>query len=135
MTTENHGFEAFERRARAAFEAGADALDATTLARLQAARQRAVAAATGTAPSRGTRWGWIAGTLAASVLAAALLLRLPGGMAPEPGAVAADPATAGREPLEMLAAGEEFEIATADEDLEFYEWIGAAPTDSSNGQG
>ncbi len=133
MMTEDHGFESFERRARAVFEAGADALDAPTLARLQAARQRAVAVATGTTRSRGARRGWIAGTLAASVLAAALLLRLPGGTAPEPGVVAADPATAGRESLEMLAAGEEFEIATADEDLEFYEWVAAA--DSSNGQG
>ena len=36
----------------------------------------------------------------------------------------------------MLAAGEEFEIATSDEELEFYEWVEVAAVDTAvNGQG
>ena len=148
MTTQDgDGFGTLEHRARAAFEAGVDALDATTLARLQAARRRAVAVATDVtrvraAGTRGARFGWIAGTLAACMVVAALLLRLPGGAAPQSRDMTAQPSTpmvgegsTGQEPLEMLAAGEEFDLATAAEDLEFYQWVEVAAADGSNGQG
>lgn len=148
MTTQDgDGFERLEHRARAAFEAGAETLDATTLARLHVARRRAVAVAADVARMRaagrrGARFGWIAGTLAACLLAAALLLRLPGESAPESRAVTVQsPQTPvgeggpGQEPLEMMAAGEEFEMATAAEDLEFYQWVEVATVDGSNGQG
>ena len=136
MTTEDRGFEAFERRARDTFDASVESLDAATLSRLNQARQHALAAATGERPAQARQWGrWaIAGSLAASVLAAALLLRAPTGGVPATTA-STHPAAVGQEPLEILAAGEEFDIATAAEDLEFYEWAEAATADMGNGQG
>lgn len=137
MTTEDRGFEAFERRAREVFDASVDSLDGATLSRLNQARQQAVAAAADAryVQPRGLgRWA-VAGTLAASVLAAALLLRAPTSGVPDPATVSTHPAAVGQEPLEMLAAGEEFDIATAAEDLEFYEWAEAATADTVNGQG
>jgi hypothetical protein len=138
MTNEDRGFEAFERRARDAFDASVDSLDGATLSRLNKARQQALAAGTAAPQAPHGRWGrWaVAGTLAASVLAGALVLRAPTGTVDSTPATAAthEPAV-GQESLELLAAGEEFEIATADEDLEFYEWVEVATTDTGNGQG
>ena len=133
------GFSELERRARAAFDASVDSVDAQARSRLNQARRRAVAAVTG-APARQARPGWTtwapAGALAASVLVAALLMRGPTGDEPR-APVASHPAALGHEPLEMLAAGEEFEIATSDEELEFYEWVevAAVADTSTNGQG
>ena len=94
----------------------------------------------GAPAARQVRRGWTtwapAGALAASVLVAALLMRGPTGDE-RPSPVASHPAALGHEPLEMLAAGEEFEIATSDEELEFYEWVevAAVADTSTNGQG
>lgn len=132
-------FQQLERRARQAFDASVESVDAQARSRLNLARQRAVAAAAGIAPVKRTRHGWAtwapAGALAAGVLVVALLVRGPLGGDAAP--VASHPAALGQEPLEMLAAGEEFEIATSDEELEFYEWVElAAVVDTSgNGQG
>ena len=124
------GLDGFERRARAAFDGSVEALDAGTRARLAAARQQAVAAATSrTRETRTWHRTWApAGALAASVLAAALLLRAPteGPGAPMPSAASARPAQA--EAIEMLAADDDFAIATSDEDLEFYAWVEMATT-------
>ena len=133
-------FRELERRARPAFDASVESVDARARSRLNRARQRAVAAVAGAAAPRQVRSGWTtwapAGALAASVLVAALLMRGPmGEEGPRP--VASHPAALGHEPLEMLAAGEEFEIATSDEELEFYEWVEVAAVvdTSTNGQG
>ena len=126
---EDTDFGNLERRARTAFDASVEAVDARTRSRLNYARQRAVAAASGAASPRQRRQGWMtwapAGALAAGVLAAVILVRGPASVE-GPAPVASHPAALGHEPLEMLAAGEEFEIATSDEELEFYEWVEVA---------
>ena len=133
-------FRDLERRARAAFDASVESVDARARSRLNQARQRAIAAVSGAPAARQVRRGWTmwapAGALAASVLVAALLMRGPTGDE-RPPPVASHPAALGHEPLEMLAAGEEFEIATSDEELEFYEWVevAAVADTSTNGQG
>ena len=133
-------FRALERRAREAFDASVEAVDAPTSSRLHQARRRAIEAATGALRARPAWSGWTtwapAGALAAGVLAAALLLRGPADIERAPAVAASHPAAMGHEPLELLAAGEEFEIATSDEELEFYEWVEVAAVDAAgNGQG
>jgi hypothetical protein len=122
------GPDAFERRARAAFDASVDALDAGARSRLNQARQQALAAAAARQPqglrSSDRRWygTWApVGALAAAVFAAALLLRAPVDGPTSPAQGAASPAQG--ESLEMLAADEDFAIATSEEDLEFYAWV------------
>jgi len=133
-------FRDLERRAREAFDASVESVDAPTRLRLNQARRRAIATVSGAPTARQPRRGWVtwapAGALAASVLLAALLMRGPTGDEPA-AAVASHPAALGHEPLEMLAAGEEFEIATSDEELEFYEWVEVAAVGdaATNGQG
>lgn len=140
------GFEPLERRARAAFDQSVESLDGATLSRLNQSRQRALAAA-GTQdfrrPALAGRWfTWApAGALAAGVLAAVLLVRAPGEAPQEAAQLAtaaapvADEAVVAEAPLEVLAAGDEdFEIATDDEDLEFYAWIELAAADAASGQ-
>jgi hypothetical protein len=121
--------DGFERRARAAFEASVDSLDAGTRARLAAARREAVTRASEGRTTRAWYVTWApAGALAASVLAAALLLRTP---VEGPGLTvpsAANPGATHGHPLDMLAADEDFAIATSDEDLEFYAWVDLATT-------
>ena len=133
-------FREIERRARASFDASVEAVDAPTRARLAQARQRAMAAVSRASHARPERRGWAtwapAGALAAAALVAVLLLRTPASVEPA-SPVASHPAALGHEPLEMLAAGEEFEIATSDEELEFYEWVEVAAVvdTATNGQG
>ena len=133
-------FRDLERRAREAFDASVDTVDVQTRSRLNQARQRALAAIPGASGARQARRGWAtwapAGALAAGVLGAVLLMRGPASVEGPP-PVASHPAALGHEPLEMLAAGEEFEIATSDEELEFYEWVEVASVvdTATNGQG
>ena len=129
------GLDGFERRARAAFDHSVDSLDAATRSRLARSRQQALAAAAG--QRRATR-AWYAtwapaGALAASVLAAVLLWRSPaeGPGAPVPSA--ANPVATSGASLEMLAADEDFAIATSEEDLEFYAWVEVATTSTGAG--
>jgi hypothetical protein len=132
------GPDAFERRARAAFDASVDSLDAGARSRLNQARQQALAAAATRQPrahrSTGRSWygTWApAGALAAAVLAAALLLRTPAEGPSAPIQSVASP-TQG-ESLEMLAADEDFAIATSEEDLEFYAWVELATAATGSG--
>jgi hypothetical protein len=69
------------------------------------------------------------------VLVAALMLRGPVDSDRAPDVAGSQPAALAQEPLELLAAGEEFEIATSEEELEFYEWVEVAAVDAANGQG
>lgn len=123
-----------ERQLRNVFKASVDDLDAATLSRLHRSRQQALDAA---ASRKRTGWrltAWApAGALAASVLAAVLLLRSPS----ETGApvqVAATPANAfaPQDPLELLTAGEDLDLAT-EADLEFYAWVELETADDGVG--
>lgn len=113
-----------ERHARHVFNASVDDLDAATLSRLNRSRQQALDAAAG---RNRTGWRWTAwapaGVLAASVLVAVLLLRSPSENG-APAQVAATPAYADipQDPLELLTAGEDLDLAT-EADLEFYAWV------------
>ncbi len=123
-----------ERQVRNVFKAGVDDLDAATLSRLHRSRQQALDAAAG---RKHAGWRWTAcapaGALAASVLAAVLLLRAPS----ENGAPAQVAATVGsvdaqQDPLELLAAGEDLVLAT-EADLEFYAWVELETADDGVG--
>jgi hypothetical protein len=134
------GFEGIERRAREVFDASVAAMDTGTRSRLHRARQRALARASRparavAAPLRWSNWAPV-GALAAAVLAAALLLRGPldGGDA-RPGPTAATPATLTQGTIEIIAAGDEFEIATSDEALEFYRWAEQATANVGKSEG
>ena len=123
-----------ERHARSVFQASVDELDAATLSRLNRSRQQALAAARGRnrAGWRWTVWAPM-GALAAGVLAATLLLRSPS----ETGApvqVAATPPSADvqQDPLELLTAGEDLDLAT-EADLEFYAWVEIETADDGVG--
>jgi hypothetical protein len=130
----NESFEQLERRARAAFDASVDGLDAHTRSRLGQARQRAMSIAVGRRhPAR--RWlGWIsAGALAASVLAGALLLRGPT-VDESAHQVSAQGEAGAQESLEAFAASEDLELA-AEADPDFYALVDlAALSDAGMGQ-
>jgi hypothetical protein len=121
----------FERRAQDAFRSSVDDLDAATLSRLNRSRQRALEAARGS-NRHGSRWlMWApAGALAAAVLAAALLLRT----TPDTSTTVAvsAPADAQPEAFDLLAAGEDLELAT-EADLDFYAWVELATADDGVG--
>ena len=123
-----------ERQVRNVFKASVDDLDAATLSRLHRSRQQALDAAAG---RRRTGWRWTvwapAGALAASVLAAVLLLRSPSETV-APAQVAAAPANADvpQDPFELLTAGEDLALAT-EADLEFYAWVELETADDEVG--
>ncbi len=132
----DEGKTALEHGARAAFDASVDSLDAATLSRLHRARNRALEAATRSQrPVFGWRTWAPAGALAAGVLGAALLLRMPAGDVGRHGATASRAAATAQEPLELLAADEDFGLATAEEDLDFYAWIELAADEADTGFG
>lgn len=127
----------FERRARDAFAASVEDLDAATLSRLNQSRQGALAVVR-RRHSSGPRW-WLwapAGAIAAGALVAALLLRSPAdtGDVPVPVAATAPAADAQQDPLEVLAAGEDLELA-AEADLDFYEWVELETAAADDGVG
>ena len=131
---EDRGDAELERHARNVFQASVDGLDAVTLSRLNRSRQQALDAAAG---RRHTGWRWTAwapaGALAASVLAAVLMLRAPSeNGAPAQVAATAGSADAQQDPLELLAAGEDLELAT-EADLEFYAWVELETADDGVG--
>jgi len=123
-----------ERQVRNVFKASVDDLDAATLSRLKRARQQALEAA---ADHKRSGWRWTAwapiGALAASVLAALLLLRAPSETG-APAQVVATPMSAdGRQdPLELLTAGEDLDLVT-EADLEFYAWVELETADDGVG--
>jgi hypothetical protein len=124
----------FERNARAMFDASIESLDARTLSKLNHARHRALQAAAVSRPGH-RPWGYWAplGVLAASVVAVALLLRGPGSE-PAPSSSAQLPVVPEAEAVELLAAGEDLELAT-EADLDFYAWVAAADSAASSGIG
>ena len=123
-----------ERHARNVFKASVDDLDAATLSRLNRSRQQALDAAAG---RKHAGWRWTAwapvGALAASVLAAVLLLRSPS-QTGAPAQVAATPTNVDvpQDPLELLTAGEDLDLAT-EADLEFYAWVELETADDGVG--
>jgi hypothetical protein len=130
----NERFEQFERRARAAFDASVDGLDAHTRSRLGQARQRAMSIAVERRRFSKQWLGWMsAGALAASVLAGVLLLRGP--TVDESGhQVSAQGEPGAQESLEAFAAGEDLELA-AEADPDFYALVDlAALSDAVMGQ-
>ena len=131
---DDHDDAELERQVRNVFKASVDDLDAATLSRLNRSRQQALDAAAGRSHT-GWRWtAWApAGALAASVLAAVLLLRAPSeNGAPAQVAATAGSADAQQDPLELLAAGEDLELAT-EADLEFYAWVELETADDGVG--
>lgn len=104
----------FERRSRAAFDASVAALDGATCSRLTRARHAALGQLRRrSVPVR----GWLpAGALAAAAVVA-VTLWTGREAAPGPGAMAA---LATLDDLELLAAGEDFEMLG--EDAAFYAW-------------
>ena len=125
---------ALERHARSVFQASVDELDAATRSRLNRSRQQALAVAAGR--SR-TGWRWTVwapvGALAAGVLAAALLLRSPSETgSPVPVAQAPASVDLQQDPLELLTAGEDLDLAT-EADLEFYAWVELETADDGVG--
>jgi hypothetical protein len=125
-----------ERHARDVFKASIDELDSATLSRLNQSRQQALAAAAGRHRS-GWRWSLWApvGALAAGVVTAALLLQSPSQMGlPVQVATTAASNNGQQDPLELLTAGEDLELAT-EADLEFYAWVALETTDDGDGVG
>jgi hypothetical protein len=131
----------FERRLRARFDESVDGLDASTLSRLNRSRQRAVEAAQHR--HRWFRGGWTTwsplGALAASVLVAVVVWRMPGeSQAPATAQVEAAPAVRAvdstQEPLELLTSSEDLALAVA-ADLDFYAWVELTTADVADGVG
>lgn len=119
---QSRGDDVLEQRARQWFAANVDALEATSVARLERSRREALALLAQRQQAARRRRTWlIGGALAASVLAAALLLRGTGepGL-PGPAVTQAAYDDAAAPPIEMLAADEDAVIAG---DAEFYAWV------------
>jgi hypothetical protein len=121
--------ETLEQRARAAFDASVDALDAETRSRLSRARHAAVAELD---LRRRPAWQWwVPAALAASaVLIAVLVWRAP---EDAPSSLAHAGNGQAMDALELVAAGDDFDLVT--EDLGFYEWLDEVVPDETAGQG
>lgn len=101
----------FLKRVRAELDRGADTLDELTVARLRAARRRALDA-------RPPRRAWlVAGGVTAAVATAALLAMLLASPAGGP------PGTTGLEQIELLADAD----VDLYNDLDFYRWLAEHP--------
>jgi hypothetical protein len=133
MTNHDDGFRDADearlaRRAGELLRESADDLDGATRARLNRARQRALAAAP--AGRRDPRRYWVPAAAAAAVAGlAVVLVRAPGpeepAAGPAPPAVAVAPAPAAD--LEVLLASSTDDLEML-EDLEFYAWADADAT-------
>jgi hypothetical protein len=111
----NEDMRDLERRSRAAFDASVESQDAAARARLARARSKALG------ELRGRRAGgpalWIPAGAAAAALVAAMLLQREEGA---PAGARAEAAIGALEDLELMAAGEDFDMLGEDED--FYAW-------------
>jgi len=117
-----------ENRARAAFDASVERIDAATRSRLTQARHVALAALE-RPDAHLVSWGPAAAMAAAAVLAVALWLGLGGPGQPElPGVAVAT----GVEDLELISAGEDLDMLG--EEPEFYAWA-ASVAASGDGVG
>jgi hypothetical protein len=127
--SDDAGDEALERRARAAFDASVDALDAETRSRLGRARRAAVAEVES---RRRPAWQWwVPAAVAASAVVVAVLVSRAPENAPAPLARAGNEVSV--DALELVAAGDDFDLVT--EDLGFYEWLDEVAPDEMAGQG
>ncbi len=117
----NEPDDTFEKRAKAAFDASVDELDAATLSRLNRSRHEALAEL----QRRGRQWSlWMPATgVAAAVLVAVMLLQSPATIddVAGPTTVTDYEILLGEDSIEML------------EDLEFYSWIDIAEMESDVG--
>ena len=122
-----------ERRVRAAFDASVSELDAETLSRLNRSRQQALAAAGARRFQPRTLWStWVpAGAVATAALVAVLVLRAPTSSESSAPAVVVDGAAEQTlDPLVVLAAGDDLELAV-EADLEFYAWVDLETADGA----
>lgn len=117
--------EVLERSAREAFEGSVARLDEDTQARLRDARRAAVAALE--ARRRPAWQGWVPVAMAASALLVAVLLWRAPGESPQP--VAHSGSMEAMEALEVVAAGDDFDLVA--EDLDFYAWLEQADFDGN----
>lgn len=124
----NEQQDEFERRARAAFDASVEAIDAETRSRLNRARQAALEQL---AARRAPLWrSWApVGAMAAAVVAV-VLWRAPGHEPASQIQVNGTPIEA----VELVAEGDDLDLVS--EDLEFYSWVAdQAGASLSNGVG
>ena len=130
MTNKAGHPDRLEQRARDVFEASIDGISAHARSRLNQARHAATAELE---RSRAPAWrAWApAGALAAAVVVAVMLWRMPGaGMtAPQQAQSVAQPA----DPVELVAAGDDLDLVT--EDLDFYEFVEQETREPGNGNG
>ena len=138
MQDQDHGTST-ERRAREVFDESVAALDAQTRSRLNRARQAAVASLEPGRRSAGSSraWNWTSGSwapaavLASVALVAVLLWRVPPDSAVPAQQAGAEPEAI--EAVEMLAAGDDLELAA--DDPAFYAWLEFDDAASANGTG
>lgn len=125
----NEQYTEFEHKARAAFDASVENLDAETRSRLNRARQLALADSAPAARAPAWRSWAPVGAVAAAVVAA-VLWRVPGSIdSPQ---VQAN-GTAPIEVVELAAEGDDLELMS--EDPEFYIWVADQASTPSNGVG
>jgi predicted membrane-bound mannosyltransferase len=127
--------DALEQRAREWLAASVDALDATSVARLERDRRTALTLLGQRQQAARRRRTWLtAGALAASVLVAALLVRGIGEPpAQGPAVMQTMMEDAAAPPLEIFAAEEDAAIAS---DAEFYAWVDMdAASEPASGNG
>jgi hypothetical protein len=117
----------FEERARQAFDASVDALDAHTRSQLTQARQRAIAELDRSRGAAGLLWR-PATALAAVALVAVLVMRGPGSDQRAPAA-----SDLSIDDIEVVAEGDDLDLAR--EDLEFYAFVANEVPNQTNGSG
>jgi hypothetical protein len=125
--SERHDMGDFEQRARMAFDASVEGIDAQTRSQLNRARQAALAEL-----ERHERTGlraWLpAGALAATAALALVLWQMPNdGSSPD------DVATSAAALAELPASDEDLDLVT--EDPEFYAWSAQQASLVTNGSG
>ena len=122
----NHTDTEFERKAREAFDASVDAVDAHTSSQLNRARQVAIAALDRRDHSMLRAW-LPAGALAAAAAMVLLMWQSPNG------SVTPDDVAAGAAIAELPASDEDLDLVT--EDPEFYAWSAQQASLVTNGTG
>jgi hypothetical protein len=124
----NEQYTEFERKARVAFDASVENLDAETRSRLNRARQLALA---GSAPAPARTWrSWAPFGAVAAAVVAAVLWRVPGSVDSPQVQVNG---TAPIEVVELAAEGDDLDLMS--EDPEFYIWVADQASAPSNGVG
>lgn len=108
-----------EQRAKALFDESVDALDGSTLSKLNQGRQAALQELASSSPARQwSRWAPVTGAVAAAVVVTVVLQTTGGVDTPDAQSVTDFEILLGSDDLEML------------ENLEFYSWLDAADLDA-----